>query len=65
MQAKYHGKLYDIKGFARSTVLPEEFILLEGHGEILVAPTHDLSGVTLPQCVNQEAIVNETAETPN
>lgn len=65
MQAKYHGKLYDIKGFARSTVLPEEFIVLEGHGETLVAPTHDLSGVTLPQGLSQEAIVHETAEAPN
>lgn len=63
MQAKYHGKLYDIKGFARSTVLPEEFILLEGHGEFLVAPTHDLSGVKLPQSLNQEDMAYETTET--
>jgi hypothetical protein len=65
MQAKYHGKLYDIKGFARSTVLPEEFVLLEGNGEFLVAPTHDLSGLIFPQSPFQEARANETAQTSN
>lgn len=62
MQIKYHGKLYSIKGFARSTVLPEEFLLLEGHGEYLVAPTHDLSGLTFPQA---EEVVYETTEASN
>lgn len=45
MTVTYHGKEYEIKGFARSTVLPEEFIVLQGEGEMLVAPTHDLSGL--------------------
>jgi hypothetical protein len=48
MQVEYHGKRYSVKGFARSTVLPEEFLLLEGYGEYLVAPTHDFSGLTFP-----------------
>lgn len=47
MEVTYHGKQYKVIGFARSTVLPEEFILLQGHGEYLVAPTHDLSGITI------------------
>ena len=45
MQLHYHGKEYSIMGFARSTVLPEVFILLQGEDEMLVAPTHDLSGL--------------------
>lgn len=45
MNLSYHGKEYTVLGFARSTVLPEEFILMQGHGEILAAPTHDLSGI--------------------
>lgn len=65
MNLSYHGKEYKFVGFARSTVLPEEFIVLEGHGEFLVAPTHDLSGVTLPQVLSQEAMANETAEATN
>lgn len=45
MQLNYHGKEYTVLGFARSTVLPEVFILMQGHGEMLAAPTHDLSGL--------------------
>ncbi|MGK5512269.1 hypothetical protein [Brevibacillus formosus] len=45
MQLDYHGKKYTVVDFARSTVLPEEFIVLQGEGETLVAPTHDLSGL--------------------
>lgn len=47
MQIQYHGKEYNLMGFARSTVLPEMFILLQGENETLVAPTHDLSGLTI------------------
>ncbi|MCM3141696.1 hypothetical protein [Brevibacillus sp. MER 51] len=45
MQIDYHGKTYTVVDFARSTVLPEEFIVLKGDDEMLVAPTHDLSGL--------------------
>lgn len=45
MQLDYHGKTYTVVDFARSTVLPEEFIVLKGEDEMLVAPTHDLSGL--------------------
>ncbi|USG65197.1 hypothetical protein NDK47_24245 [Brevibacillus ruminantium] len=45
LQVDYLGKQYTAVGIAKSTVLPEEFILLQGHGEYLVAPTHDLSGL--------------------
>lgn len=53
MQVTYHGKQYTVVDFARSTVLPEEFILLQGHGEYLVAPTHDLSGLMFPPAVQE------------
>lgn len=45
MQVEYHGKPYTFVDFARSTVLPETFMILKGKDEILVAPTHDLSGL--------------------
>lgn len=58
MEVTYHGKQYVVVGFARSTVLPEEFILLYGHGEYLVAPTHDLSGIAF----NEGASSNEATQ---
>lgn len=45
MQLEYHGKKCTVVGFAHSTVLPEVFIVLQGDDEMLVAPTHDLSGL--------------------
>jgi len=45
MTFNFHGQEYSVMGFARSTVLPEVFILLQGENEMLVAPTHDLSGL--------------------
>lgn len=45
MQLEYHGKTYSVVGFAKSTVLPETFIVLQGQKEMLVAPIHDLSGL--------------------
>ncbi|MGG4449611.1 hypothetical protein [Brevibacillus porteri] len=45
MQVEYHGKPYTFVNFARSTVLPETFMILQGEDEMLVAPTHDLSGL--------------------
>lgn len=59
MEVTYHGKQYAVIGFARSTVLPEEFIMLYGHGEYLVAPTHDLSGITF----GEGASSNEATKT--
>lgn len=59
MNITYHGKQYTVIDFARSTVLPEEFILLYGHGEYLVAPTHDLSGITF----DEGASINEATKT--
>lgn len=60
MNITYHGKQYKVIGFARSTVLPEEFILLRGQDEYLVAPTHDLSGITF----GEGASSNEATKTP-
>ncbi|HZG16934.1 MAG TPA: hypothetical protein VE710_18240 [Candidatus Bathyarchaeia archaeon] len=45
MELQYLGKTCEFVDFARSTVLPEEFLVLRCGDEILVAPTHDLSGL--------------------
>ena len=45
MELQYHGKACTFVGFARSTVLPEVFIVMQCGEEMLVAPTHDLSGL--------------------
>lgn len=45
MELQYHGKTCAFIGFARSTVLPEVFIVMQCGEEMLVAPTHDLSGL--------------------